>query len=382
MLMSVPYLARRLSGFGFSFLSLCFILLLQRATGTGRELKFVVTVYRHGDRTPISTFPTNQISESAWPQGYGQLTREGMKQQHKLGRYLRKQYGKLLATEYKRKEIYVISTDVDRTIMSAQTTLAGLYPPTGSQIWSHRITWQPIPVHTVPRKDRLLSYPNLECPRFYKLLKETMDSGAFKLQLKNYMPFLAQIAPKTGYDVKALLDPKGQILWNIYDALLVQGIHKKSNPAWADKATLDKFKSLLEIVISSVFGEPKREEKSRTQGGLLVKAVLEELANAASKPDYKKMMMYSAHDMTLIALQSALNVYDKKLPPYAACHIFELYKEPNGQYTVEMKYLTNIAKDPTPLTLPGCSKACPLDKFKQLVAPVIPDDLQGECSKV
>ncbi|XP_060103698.1 lysosomal acid phosphatase-like [Heteronotia binoei] len=223
MIESVPYLAQSLSGFRFSLLSLCFFLLFQRATGAGRELKFVTTVYRHGDRSPISTFPTNPHKETTWNQGYGQLTRIGIKQQHKLGRFFRNKYGKFLSAEYKRKEIYVLSTDVDRTIMSAQSNLAGLYPPTGSQIWNHRIAWQPIPVHTLPRKyDQLLSYPRLDCPRFLKLLKESLDSAAFKVKLKDYMPFLGGIAPKLGYDVKTLLDVNNHKLWNAYDTLLVQ----------------------------------------------------------------------------------------------------------------------------------------------------------------
>ncbi|XP_077160250.1 prostatic acid phosphatase-like [Paroedura picta] len=382
MLLSMPYLGHSLSGWGLSFLSLCSILLLQRATGAGRELKFVTVVYRHGDRTPVSSYPKNIYPEVLWPQGYGQLTKQGMKQQHKLGRYLRKKYKNFLSRQYKRKEIYVLSTDTDRTIMSAQTNLAGLFPPKGEQVWNHRINWQPIPVHTLSRKnDQLLSYPILECPRFLKLLKETLDSSAFKLKLKNYMPLLGQIAPQLGYDVKTLLDVNNHKLWNAYDTLLVESIYNHPGPSWADQATMDKLKSLLELAVTAVFGDHKREEKARVQGGLLVKEILNQITKAATTSDPRKMMMYSAHDITIIALQSALDVFDKKLPPYAACHFFELYKEADGQYTIEMYYLTDITKGPAPLTLPGCSKACPLDKFKQLVAPIIVDDWKAECQK-
>lgn len=51
-------------------------------------------------------------------------------------------------------QIYVRSTDLDRTLMTAQAVLAGLYPPSGEQEWNPDIKWQPIPVHTIdPSKD-------------------------------------------------------------------------------------------------------------------------------------------------------------------------------------------------------------------------------------
>lgn len=34
--------------------------------------------------------------------------------------------------------------------MSAEANLAGLYPPEGLQVFNPNISWQPIPVHTVP----------------------------------------------------------------------------------------------------------------------------------------------------------------------------------------------------------------------------------------
>lgn len=46
--------------------------------------------------------------------------------------------------------VYVQSTDVDRTIMSAQVVLAGLFPPNEEEKFHDEILWQPIPVHTRP----------------------------------------------------------------------------------------------------------------------------------------------------------------------------------------------------------------------------------------
>lgn len=75
------------------------------------------------------------------------MTHTGIEQQHRLGGYLRTRYGSLLSSNYSADEISVRSTDVDRTLMSAQSNLAGLYPVVN--ITGSNIPIQPIPIHTV-----------------------------------------------------------------------------------------------------------------------------------------------------------------------------------------------------------------------------------------
>ncbi|XP_061442963.1 prostatic acid phosphatase-like isoform X2 [Rhineura floridana] len=374
-------LARSSKYLYFSLLGLIFPFFLQSVLG--RELKFVLVIYRHGDRSPIEVYPTSLHNESEWPQGFGQLTKIGMQQQYELGQYLKKRYSNFISTAYKREEILIQSTETDRTIMSAQANLAGLFPPSGDQIWNPKIIWQPIPVHVVPKADNpKLRFPMFNCPRYKKLLRETMRSNEFQAKIQPYKEFMKTIASYSGYDPRTLIYLDNFKMWHVQDTLFCESIHNYTLPVWATQDVRAKLAELTVLSLSSLFGIYKREEKARLQGGLLVKAILENLSRAAKNSEKRKMLVYSAHDTTLGALQMALNVYNERLPPYAACQIFELYQENNGEHTIEMYFRNHTVKDPCQLTLPGCSSACPLSKFAELVTPILVEDWANECRQM
>uniref|UniRef100_A0A8D1U4F3 acid phosphatase n=2 Tax=Sus scrofa TaxID=9823 RepID=A0A8D1U4F3_PIG len=341
-----------------------------------KELRFVTLVFRHGDRSPIETFPKDPIKESSWPQGFGQLTQLGMEQHYELGEYIRKRYEKFLNESYKHEQVYVRSTDIDRTLMSAMTNLAGLFPPEGISIWNPNLLWQPIPVHTVPlSEDQLLYLPFRNCPRFQELESETLKSEEFQKRLHPYKDFIENLPKLTGYHGQNLFG-----IWsNVYDPLFCELVHNFTLPSWATKDAMTKLKEISELSLLSLYGIHKQKEKSRLQGGVLVKDILSHMKNATQPSNRRKLIMYSAHDTTVSALQMALDVYNGILPPYASCHLMELYFE-KGEYFVEMYYRNETWHEPHPLTLPGCTPSCPLKKFAELVAPVIPQDWSAECA--
>ncbi|XP_008823310.1 prostatic acid phosphatase isoform X1 [Nannospalax galili] len=358
-------------------LGLDFLLLLSLCLHSvlAKELKFVTLVFRHGDRSPIDTFPNDPIKEASWPQGFGQLTQLGMEQHYELGSYIRKRYGKFLNESYKHDQVYIRSTDYDRTLMSAMTNLAALFPPEGISIWNPSLPWQPIPVHTVSlSEDRLLYLPFRNCPRFQELQSETLKSQEFQKRLHPYKDFIETLPSLSGFPGQDLFG-----IWSkVYDPLYCEDVHNFTLPFWATEDTMAKLRKLSELSLLSLYGIHKQKEKSRLQGGVLVGEILNNMKSATQSQKYKKLFMYSAHDTTVSGLQMALDVYNGLLPPYASCHIMELHHE-DGEYFVEMYYRNETQHEPYPLTLPGCAHSCPLEKFAELLDPVIPEDWSEEC---
>ncbi|CAF1368993.1 unnamed protein product, partial [Rotaria sordida] len=118
-------------------------------------------LFRHGERAPTMLYPSDPNDISFWSNGLGSLTIRGKFQHILLGQYFRERYSTLLNSTYVASEIFVRSSDYDRTLMSAYLTLLGLYPSSKINIsiehlittntWPENLPWQPIPVHTVPK---------------------------------------------------------------------------------------------------------------------------------------------------------------------------------------------------------------------------------------
>jgi hypothetical protein len=89
--------------------------------------------------------------QSIWETFPCLLLQKGMLQMFRLGEFLRTRYNGYLSELYSPNDFLMKSSANDRCLMSAQVVLAGLYPPTGSQVWNPDLKWQPIPVHSTPR---------------------------------------------------------------------------------------------------------------------------------------------------------------------------------------------------------------------------------------
>lgn len=93
------------------------------------KLFFALTHFRHGARAPIFLSESEIDDYGMEWKTPGELTSGGHRMHYLLGVYNRKRYiPKLLSEKYNPHDIYVISSNYNRTIQSALSQLQGLYP--------------------------------------------------------------------------------------------------------------------------------------------------------------------------------------------------------------------------------------------------------------
>lgn len=107
--------------------------------------------------------------------------------------------------------------------MSAESNLAGFFPPRNQQIWNQNIMWQPIPIHTVPLNLDYILASQKSCPAFDEELSSLRNSDEF-----------IKLDEKFSYIYKYLTEHTGQIvntieqIQNINNTLAIEVIYNKT----------------------------------------------------------------------------------------------------------------------------------------------------------
>lgn len=337
------------------------------------KLVFAHVLFRHGDRTPIDPYPNDPWKDpSHWSTGWGQLTNDGKRRHLELGHWLRSRYRDLLSATYTNNEIYVRSTDVDRTLMSAESNLAGIYPPVGADVWDSAIQWQPIPVHTVPEElDAILSAKK-SCPAFDYALKKYKQSDEFQAYNKSLEPLFKYLTANTGRKIDSLTTVQ-----NIYSCLHIEDLNNFTLPEWTKKVYPEPLRTISAKTFATKTNTPLL---ARLKAGPLVKEMLTRFESKIKnklKPN-RSVWIYSAHDTTVASLLNALRLFDLHNPPFAACVLVELRQPTSGEAYVSV-YYKNTTAEPLLLPIPGCGKYCPLSKVFQVYADILPDSWEREC---
>lgn len=305
-------------------------------TASGKDtLIFAVDVIRHGDRTPFKTIPT---APSTWPQGYGELTAIGINQEYQLGEKWRALYidkWHLLPPQYTVGTIYVRSTDINRTLMSAQTALLGLYSPgTGPALPDGKPAApygiQPIPIHTVaPETDSLL-IPDYDKVNYQQLLERyVFSSPEWKEKAAELQPKFAQWSAATGIEITNLIQ-----LESLADTIFIYQRYQIPLPSGITNDT----RTIVDAgqwVLAETY---KPKEIGHATGGTLLKEIAGYLQAASEEKSPLKYVLFSAHDTTLLSALSCLGKPLTGPPPYASDLKFALFKTDHNGFRVEIRY--------------------------------------------
>ncbi|CAI4231241.1 unnamed protein product [Auanema sp. JU1783] len=336
-------------------------------------LVFFQTVWRHGDRTPAVSLPFDNID--GWKEGLGEMTKIGLIQQYHLGKWMRMRYAEWLPEKYHRDEVYVRSSDYNRTIMSALANMAGFYPAADDAMIEPTVRWQPIPIHSKPQNiDKELNEVML-CPvadqatRDISKMKEMKD---LEEKYKDLLHYLREHMNGTALPVEDV--------WKVYDVLTCQLQHNDTNP-WPNWVNQTIYNQVVELYNKQSRYTFSTDVLRRLRGGPLLKEILDRFVEKTDGVFGKNMRLYaySAHDTSIYAVLSALNIFPETFPLYATVLLFELHKV-SDKYILEIYHKNQTGIDDVyKYSIDGCENGCSPQDFQRIYQSVLPQNWEIEC---
>ncbi|HMT02674.1 MAG TPA: histidine phosphatase family protein [Burkholderiales bacterium] len=323
------------------------------------KMVFAIDVIRHGDRTPINEIPNDPYN---WAEGLGELTALGMNQEYKLGQSFNKMYiNKLLPANYSAKSLYVRSSDYNRTLMSAQSVLLGLYPTGSGPLltdgsYALPNAFQPVPIHTDSENNEVLFIHHKNAD-FKKVVNDNVYSTK-EWQKKNeqYKDKFIVWNKATGFNIKDLQD-----IITLGDNLHIRKLHGVPLPKNIDEVEAQEIMALANWAMVTIY---KSYPVALIARGKLLNVIVDYLQHAINDDSNPlKYVLFSGHDTTILALLSSLHAPALQVPSYASDLKFILFKKDNKAYYI------NISLNGKRIKIPSCHQInCTLDEFIEATA--------------
>ncbi|VDO52529.1 unnamed protein product [Brugia timori] len=164
--------------------------------------------------------------------------------------------------------MYIRSTDVNRTLISAMANLAGMYPtgipgkdyPEYKQWPSH---WTPIPIHTIDNEEDFVGNVFSRCPRVDQLTAIIRCSKHYRDIADENKDFFDYVSKKSGMKVNLAN------VHTINDIHYAEMMHNLSQPSWITDDVSKKLSNLSMITSEFIYGisEPYLPELIKLRGG-------------------------------------------------------------------------------------------------------------------
>ncbi|XP_063982906.1 venom acid phosphatase Acph-1-like [Diachasmimorpha longicaudata] len=362
----------------FNCVLLFILIALSQSKG---ELKLLLAVFRHGDRTPDwlpQWYPNDPYNSDDWyPVPDGGLTNIGKQGAYNLGTFFRRRYDKFLGHDTRPDVVKFFSSHSDRAKLSGQLVASGLYPPQPHEKWNNALDWQPIFINSAPSVDEAWFYFSSvglcsNHKRQQKLL-ETTDPEFIKYldSNKEFYDFISNHAGING---------TYELAYVLYVTIIAEVEMGLAPPTWT-QGLLPEGK--LKDAAGKVFEiRGLNDELKKIAAGVWLKMWLEKVEDFISgKFPRQKALFWSGHDQNVGDMLVALGAFEEPhVPAYNSAIMLELHQI-GAEYYVKVLYKRDVYVEP--LFIPGCDDLiCPLETFKKKFAPILPEDPRGACGEL
>jgi Histidine phosphatase superfamily (branch 2) len=388
----------------------CFVPIPFTSFTANASLQQVHIITRHGSRRPLpkSSSTLDDTSESSL------LTPLGQKQHYELGQWLRERYFANFTdvlVEYDPNDVLVESTAYERTIVSANSLVLGLFPRESRGLQLFNETADLIPVYTRARNNDLNLRAYDKCDSLHDNLETLYLSDLWKTMEMQNVALLQRLAQHPAF-AKYVVQPTDDHLsssayipltelWNVYDAIHVVETECGIVAPDGNSTAIQKVCSELPdpTLLTSINESDRNSTKSLAQavellrfspsvagnkvGGSLLNLILQRMeskvnqtnnSNATTSTEApRSLFVTSAHYPTLLGLLTALETTfsDRNIPEYASALIFELYQqEDESEFYIKIFFKSGDSNDTVPIVVsPICrtdlDKGCMLGQFIQ-----------------
>ncbi|CAG9762420.1 unnamed protein product [Ceutorhynchus assimilis] len=357
-----------------AFLIIHFQWSLESLESSESTLVLTHVLFRHGNRTADKheLYPNDPyLNENYYPFGNGQLTKIGKRKEFSIGKALRERYNNFLGDYYYPEIIEALSTDYNRTKMSLELVLAGLFPPRAEDLFEDSIFWQPVPFNYLPKdKDKVLL--GVLCPKYLEIYEEISKSEEILQKFAANSEAFAYISAHSGLNATRFSD-----IYNLYFGLSTEEEWGFELPYWTKPIWPA---NITNLAIQDYFVSMYTSEMRQMASGYFLEKLIQDTKKKILSGNFpeRKMHLYSAHENNLAELLMSLNVFDKPhIPNYGAWISIEIHFI-NNIYGVKVIYENHTGEGPQLLSIPNCGSFCPLDQFIALTEHLIPsEDLCG-----
>ncbi|KAF8376389.1 hypothetical protein PRIPAC_82818 [Pristionchus pacificus] len=360
------------------------ILTLVASTATGiivdgeKKLEFVYALWRHGDRSPAMTFPSDPIQESSWTfgeGGFGVLTPIGMEQHFKLGRIMRSLYVEtgFLSHQYTSKEVKVFSSKIVRTQVSAVSNMIGMYGSPNGSLGG-------------------ISYPDTPgWPIGFVPINELVYRSKAFNDLKNN--------PKTQWVLSELTRLTGipatlESLEKFYEPLMGESVHFPDQLfSWCSKELFDGVIEVFKVIDDlkagvgleeSVEGVDLSFEVPFLHGGYFTEMMRDAMRK---RTDGVKYFAVSSHDVEVSAFLNVFGIKEKLYrgrPNFTSSIVVELWTDEKREEYVKIFFRNGDTDDLRLVSslIDGCDgEFCPIDVIDMYITRFRPGNLFELCAR-